>query len=64
MLQYPYNKVTSAAADDDFVICQNWPCKQVLVFSSRRLLHPAVDDNLLYVETHLMNKCLCCQAEI
>ena len=31
------------AADDDFVICRNAPCEQVLVLPSRSLGPPAAD---------------------
>ena len=35
------------APDDDFVICQNALCGQVLVLPSQHLVHPAADDDFV-----------------
>ena len=35
------------AADGDFVICRNPPCRQVLALSSWRLVHPEADDDFV-----------------
>ena len=35
------------AADDDFIICRNEPCEQVLVLPSQRLVRPAADDDFV-----------------
>lgn len=35
------------SADDDFVICLNVPCRQVLLLPSRHLERPAADDDFV-----------------
>ena len=54
------------AVDDDFVVSRNAPYGQVLVLASQRLVHPESDDEFvaLHVQTHCMDKCLCCQAVV
>ena len=43
----PSQCLVHPAANDDFVIGQNAPYGQVLVFPSQRLLHPAADDDFV-----------------
>ena len=40
-------KLTSAAADDEFVICWKAPSEQVLVLPSRCLVRPAANDDFV-----------------
>ena len=43
----PSQCLVHPAANDDFVIGQNAPYGQVLVFPSQRLVHPAADDDFV-----------------
>ena len=43
------------ATDDEFVICRNAQCGQVLMLPSQRLMHPAADDDFLKLLCFLQN---------
>ena len=56
MLVLPSRRLVRPATDDDFVICQNAPCEQVLALPSQRLVRSAADDDFVIRDKYLSIK--------